>query len=94
MEWLCRRRRAEEHPRAVAERPAPRTRSAEDYIPYAAALDIGPRILRVLTKPSTVRTIPVRLRLFGYHQVYVQSHESARGSERNDRAYDFIRRYV
>lgn len=60
----------------------------------AAALGIHPRVLRVLTKPSKVRTIPVRRRLLGYHQIYVQSHESARSMERNDRAYAFIRRYI
>lgn len=48
-------------------------------------------MLRVLTKPSKVRTIPVRLGLLGYHQIYVQSHERARSLERNDSAFDYIR---
>lgn len=75
MQWFCRRRRTEGHQRTSAEHTAPRPRTAEDYIPAAAAaLDIDPRVLRVLTKPSQIRTIPVRLRLLGYHQIYVQSH--------------------
>jgi hypothetical protein len=95
VEWFCRRLRTEERPRVASEHPAPRPRSAEDYISdAAAALDLDPRVLRVLTKPSEVRTIPVRLQLLGYHQIYVQSHESARSLERNDRAFDYIRRLM
>lgn len=74
-------------------RAAPRP--VEDFIPDAVAVfDLDPRVLRVLTKPSKVRTLPVRLRLLGYHHIYVQSHESARNLERNDRAFDYIRRLI
>jgi hypothetical protein len=95
VEWFCRHRRKKERPRATVQHVAPRPLSVEDYIPdAAAALDIDPRALQVLTKPSKVRTLPVRLRLLGYHHIYVQSHERARSLERNDRAFDYIRRLI
>ena len=64
--------------------------SAEKIIAAAQALDLDPKVLKVLTEPSEVRRIPVRLGLLGNEPIYVDSQEQARKLEQSDRAYSYI----
>ncbi len=56
----------------------------------AQALNLDPKILTVLTKPSAARAVPVRLHLLGDEPIYVTSQEQADKLERSDRAYEVV----
>lgn len=54
----------------------------------AAALNLDPKILQALTRPSATRTVPVQLRLLDDETVYVATRDQADELERSDRAYE------